>query len=57
MINLEYFWLTDLFSCSFGIIAAYTSWYEVIMELAMTLGRAPAEIENDLASIGGGFQG
>ena len=38
-------------------MATYTNWYEVIMELAMASGRDPAEIWNELASIGRGFQG
>ena len=37
-------------------MAAYTSWYEVITELATASGRDPAMIENELSSIGGGFQ-
>ena len=54
-IDLEYFWLVNLFSSSSVIVAAYTSWYEVIIELTMASGRDPAEIENELASIGAGF--
>ena len=55
MIDLEFSWLADLFSSSFSITAAYTSWYRVITELAMVSGRDPAKIEYELASIGGGF--
>ena len=47
--------MTDLLFFSFGTIAVYTSWYKVIMELATDSKRDPAEIENKLASIGGGF--
>ena len=42
---------------SFGTIAAYTSWHKVIIKLATDLERDLTEIENELASIGGGFQG
>ena len=45
------------FPSSFSIMAVYTCWYEVIMELSTALERDLAEIENELASIGGRFQG
>ena len=52
---MEYFWFVDLFPFLFGIMAAYSSWYEFITELPMASGKDPAEIENELASIGGEF--
>ena len=49
--------MADLFLLLFGIMAAYTNWYQVITELAIALGRDPAEIENELSLICRGFQG
>ena len=55
MINLEYFWLVDLFFSPFSIIAIHTNWCKIITELATASGRNLAEIENEVASIGRGF--
>ena len=49
--------MADLLSSLFSNMAAYNSWYKVITELAMASGRDPDEIENEMALIGGGFQG
>ena len=49
IINLEYYCLADLFSFSFDIITAYTSWYEIITKLITASLRDPAEIENELS--------
>ena len=57
MIDLEFFWLTDLLSSLFGILAAYTSWYEVITKLYIASGRDPIEIEYEVSTIGAGFWG
>ena len=57
MIDLEFFWLTDLLSSLFGILTAYTSWYEVITKLYIASGRDPIEIEYEVSTIGAGFWG
>ena len=46
MINLEYFWLVDLFSSLFGIMAANTNWYKIVTELATSSWRDPSETKN-----------
>ena len=55
MIALDYFWFVDLIFYLFSIMGIYTSWYKITTELTSALGRDPAEIQNEFASLGGGF--
>ena len=47
--------MTDLFSLLFGIVAAYTSCYEVITELATASGRVQPRLKMNFPKLVEGF--